>query len=197
MGQLHEAINFDDVILKYNIQGLIETGTGLGNTVINFAQKFPDLEVWTIESELEIYLQALANLNNFSNVKCFNGISSELLPIVLKDIKFKDSILFWLDAHFPGADFGLSTYGGTENKDIRLPLELELKLIVENRDVSKDFFVIDDLRVYEDGPFQDGNWADRHLYGGDGVDFIYKLFEETHNITKLYAQQGYVIMEPK
>lgn len=197
MGQLHEAVDLSYIVSNYNIQALVETGTGLGSTVDHFANRFPDIEVYTIESEGEIYLQAVANLAKHLNVECFYGTSAEALPSVLMSVQNKDNVLFWLDAHFPGADFGLSTYGGTEDKDVRLPLESELRLIVEDRDVSSDVFVIDDLRVYEDGPFQDGNWGDRHLYGGNGIDFIYELLGATHNITKLYGQQGYIVAEPK
>lgn len=197
MGQLHEAVDLNYIVSNYKIQALVETGTGLGSTVDHFAQRFPDLEVYTIESEGEIYLQAVSNLAKYPNVECFFGTSAESLPSILMSIQNKDNVLFWLDAHFPGADFGLSTYGGTEDKDLRLPLESELRLIVEERDVSSDIFVIDDLRVYEDGPFQDGNWADRLLYGGDGIDFIIELLGATHVIARLYHQQGYVVATPK
>jgi hypothetical protein len=42
-----------------------------------------------------------------------------------------------------------------------------------------------------------GNWKDRILYGGDGIQFIYDLFDKTHNISKLLNHQGYVILAPK
>lgn len=197
MGQLHEAVNLQDVVKRFNIQALVETGTGLGSTVSRAAKEFPDLDIYTIESEGEVYLQAVANLALHLNVECFFGKSADVLSDVLMSVQNKDNVLFWLDAHFPGADFGLAAYGDEQDKDVRLPLESELRIIVENRDVSSDYFVIDDLRVYEDGPFESGNWAERHLYGGDGIDFIYELLGATHNITKLYGQQGYIVAEPK
>ena len=58
------------------------------------------------------------------------------------------------------------------------------------------FKVIDDLRIYEDGPFETGNWAERNLYGGDGIAFIEDLFEDTHFVVRSYNKQGFVILLP-
>ena len=44
------------------------------------------------------------------------------------------------------------------------------------RDISNYVFIIDDLRIYEDNNYEHGNWSDRKIYGGDGIDFIYNLF---------------------
>ena len=62
--------------------------------------------------------------------------------------------------------------------------------------MSDDVFVIDDLRVYEDGPFETGNWAERGLYGGDGIAFIEELFEDTHYVVRSYNKQGFVMLFP-
>ncbi len=80
---------------------------------------------------------------------------------------------------------------------LRLPLERELVIIKEGRDTSRDCFLIDDLRIYEDGPFTSGNWKDRKTMGGDGIDFIYRLFQETHTIVRDYAHEGYIVVRPK
>lgn len=197
MGQLYEAINVEAVVDRFGIDAMIETGTGLGGTVIKFAEGHPYLPIYTVEAVSDVYVFAVTNTINYHNIKCILGNTIDVLPDLISTVQDKESILFWLDAHFPGADFGFANYGDVEDSAIRIPLESELRLIVEGRDISKDFFVIDDLRVYEDGPFESGNWADRHLYGGDGIDFIYELLGSTHNITKLYSQQGYIIAEPK
>ena len=62
--------------------------------------------------------------------------------------------------------------------------------------MSNDVIVIDDLRIYEDGPFETGNWDERSKYGGDGIEFIEKLFEDTHYVGRSYNAQGFVILFP-
>ncbi len=101
-----------------------------------------------------------------------------------------------MDAHFPGADFGLASYGDEKDLKKRLPLQSELEIIVNSKEVSNDVFVIDDLRIYEDGPFEEGNWSDRKKYGGDGIEFIEEMFDDTHYVVKSYNKQGFVILLP-
>jgi hypothetical protein len=102
-----------------------------------------------------------------------------------------------LDAHFPGADFHFETYDSTKDYDTRLPLKKELETIKINRSNNKDVFIIDDLRVYEDNNYTDGNWSLRKEVGGDGIDFVYELFGQSHNIEKDLRYQGYLILTPK
>ena len=52
------------------------------------------------------------------------------------------------------------------------------------------------MRIYEDGPFGDGNWEDREKYGGDGIEFIEELFDETHYVVKSYNAQGSILLFP-
>jgi hypothetical protein len=104
--------------------------------------------------------------------------------------------LFFLDAHFPGADFGYKTYEEEKNKDIRIPLEKELETLKKFKFINKSYLIIDDLRIYEDGPFENGIWDKRFLLGGENIDFIY-YYKETHFIEKNYQKQGFIILKPK
>ena len=56
--------------------------------------------------------------------------------------------------------------------------------------------MIDDLRIYEDGPFESGNWDERSKYGGDGIEFIENIFDKTHYIVRSYNAQGSIILFP-
>ena len=105
--------------------------------------------------------------------------------------------MFFLDAHFPGADFHYETYTSVEDYDTRLPLKKEIETIVSNRDTKNDVFIIDDLRVYEDNDYTDGNWPLRSVAGGDGIDFIYNYLSDTHDINKDLRYQGFLIITPK
>jgi len=194
MGQLNEAIQVKNVLDFYNIDNFVETGTGAAEVVRSISNIKSDLNIHTIEIIEEIFNKNKISHSYLTNVNWHMGQSSEVMPEILPQLE--GNTLFWLDAHFPGADFGLASYGDEEDLDKRLPLRSELEIIVEGRDVSNDVFVIDDLRVYEDGPFETGNWAERNLYGGDGIAFIEDLFEDTHFVVRSYNKQGFVILLP-
>jgi hypothetical protein len=194
MGQLNEAIQVKNVLDFYNIDNFVETGTGAAEVVRSISNIKSDLNIHTIEIIEEIFNKNKISNSYLTNVNWHLGQSSEVMPEILPQLE--GSTLFWLDAHFPGADFGLASYGDEEDLDKRLPLRSELEIIVKGRDVSNDVFVIDDLRVYEDGPFETGNWAERNLYGGDGIAFIEDLFEDTHFVVRSYNKQGFVILLP-
>ena len=194
MGQLSEAIQVKNVLDFYNIDNFVETGTGAAEVVRSISNLRPTLNVHTIEIIKEIYDRNIEAFKYLTNVNWHLGQSSEVMPEILPQLN--GNTLFWLDAHFPGADFGLASYGDEQDLDKRLPLRSELELIVKGRDVSDDVFVIDDLRVYEDGPFETGNWAERGLYGGDGIAFIEELFEDTHYVVRSYNKQGFVMLFP-
>jgi len=194
MGQLNQAIQVKNVFDFYNIDNFVETGTGAAEVVRSISNIKSDLNIHTIEIIEEIFNKNKISHSYLTNVNWHLGQSSEVMPEILPQLE--GNTLFWLDAHFPGADLGLASYGDEEDLDKRLPLCSELEIIVEGRDVSNDVFVIDDLRIYEDGPFETGNWAERNLYGGDGIAFIEDLFEDTHFVVRSYNKQGFVILLP-
>ena len=194
MGQLNQAIQIKNVLDFYDIKNFVETGTGKAEVVQSVVEADDTLNVHTIEVIPEIYDKNKINFSYLKDVNWHLGTSFDILPEILPDLK--GTTLFWMDAHFPGADFGLSSYGDEKDDDKRLPLKKELETIVANRDVTNDVFVIDDLRIYEDGPFGDGNWEDREKYGGDGIEFIEELFDETHYVVKSYNAQGSILLFP-
>ena len=194
MGQLNQAIQIKNVLDFYDIKNFVETGTGQAEVVQTVVEADDTLNVHTIEVIPEIYDKNKINFSYLKDVNWHLGTSFDILPEILPDLK--GTTLFWMDAHFPGADFGLSSYGDEKDDDKRLPLKKELETIVANRDVTNDVFVIDDLRIYEDGPFGDGNWEDREKYGGDGIEFIEELFDETHYVVKSYNAQGSILLFP-
>ena len=194
MGQLNQAIKIKNVLKFYDIKNFVETGTGIGEVVRSVCEIDQNINIHTIEIIEEIYDKNKISLSYLDNVNWHLGQSSDVLPDIVPSLQ--GSTLFWMDAHFPGADFGLAEYGDEKNIDKRLPLKSELEIIVKNKDVSNDVFIIDDLRIYEDGPFEAGVWKDRSKYGRDGIEFIEELFEETHYVVKSYNQQGYIMLFP-
>ena len=194
MGQLNQAIKIKNVLDYYDIKNFVETGTGQAEVVRSVYEANEDLNIHTIEVVEEIFEQNKIKFSYLKDVSWHLGTSFKILPEILPT--FEGNTLFWMDAHFPGADFGLSSYGDEKDMDKRLPLKRELESIVQSRDVKDDVFVIDDLRIYEDGPFEGGNWDERTKYGGDGIGFIEEMFEKTHNVGRSYNAQGSVILFP-
>ena len=194
MGQLNQAIQIKNVLDFYDIKNFVETGTGQAEVVRSVYEADESLNIHTIEVVPEIFDQNKIKYSYLKDVSWHLGTSFKILPVILPT--FDGNTLFWMDAHFPGADFGLSSYGDEKDMDKRLPLQKELESIVQSRDVKNDVFVIDDLRIYEDGPFETGNWDERTKYGGDGIGFIEEMFEKTHYIGRSYNAQGSVILFP-
>ena len=194
MGQLNQAIQIKNVLDFYDIKNFVETGTGQAEVVRSVYEADETLNIHTIEVVEEIFDQNKIKFSYLKDVSWHLGTSFKILPAILPT--FDGNTLFWMDAHFPGADFGLSSYGEEKDMDKRLPLKRELESIVQSRDVKNDVFVIDDLRIYEDGPFETGNWDERTKYGGDGIGFIEEMFEDTHYIGRSYNAQGSVILFP-
>jgi len=187
--------NLQAFIKKYSINTLVETGTGLGDSV-DFCKDYIH-SVISFEICAEIYQKASERFKYASNVYLVNKASEDGIVNYVSQLP-EAKYLFFLDAHFPGADFGLAKYEDEKNEDIRIPLKIELETIVEIRqdNICQDCFIIDDLRVYEDGEFEAGNWEPRKQIGGNGIDFIYDMFSETHYIEKDYRFQGFVLLTP-
>ena len=131
---------------------------------------------------------------NQPTVKLFSGRSIEQIPAMLKEIPSGKNVLFWLDAHLPS--YYSDEFSNTEfsNPDLTYPLEGELQLIKSLRDVSKDFFIIDDMRIYE-RTFSTG---DNHRHPTrTNAQFIGDMFASTHTMAKDFRDEGYVILIPK
>ena len=200
MGHI-QAFNLDSFILAYNLRGYLETGTGEGDS-LNYALKFPQFEeLYSIEMDNRIYMNALEKFKD-SRLSFFNGLSKDILKDILPKLDIEKNYLFFLDAHFPEADFQNEDPGRYIKSFFKygqnsIPLEDELALIKTNRTLNRDVILIDDLRIYEDGPFETGNWSDRTKIKAGDISFIESLLGNTHNITRSFKQQGYLILTPK
>jgi hypothetical protein len=198
MGQIYQGINVEKIIKEFNIKNFIETGTGIGDS-LDFMSKFKDINLYSVELMDELYDVLIEKFKAHNNITLIKGFSTAEVKKLLNIISSEPTI-FWLDAHFPGADFnirGLSYDSKIENS-IRLPLEDELRAIANGtRDVKNDVIVIDDLRIYKDGPYEGGVWHERDTLGCSNIDFVKELFCETHTAYESYCQQGYITLIPK
>lgn len=183
-------------IVNNNVQNFIETGTGLGDTVDYVVKNLnKNISIYSIEIYEEIADKARRRFINSQNCNILNGNSYEVLADLVP--KLSGNCMFFLDAHFPGADFGYTKYSDDIEHNTKLPLQKELELICSLRDTKSDVFLIDDLRIYEEGNFEMGNWPKENGAVHTGIDFIYDLLGNTHNIQKHYFFSGFVTILPK
>lgn len=192
MGELylHDLAKY---IHQYGCTAFVETGTGIGTGLL-YAKQFFFQRLYSIEVEAEMYRRAIqyadkrTEIHNTDSIDGLNGI----LPGLSAD----RSILFWLDAHFPGADFQLRSYDEAMKMPNTMPLEKELNTILDHRPHSRDVFIIDDLRIWERGNYELGNWDRFDTDGGGGIGWILEKFPN-HDHERDFRHQGFLILTPK
>lgn len=178
----------------------IETGTGSGGTLEHAYQMGPFEKLYSVEIHQESAEKVQAKFAHISKVKIYNATSSEALSDIFTKLQPTDKAFFFLDAHFPGEHgVNFSGYDNLVLNKVTLPLEDELEMIRNARPNSDDIIVIDDLRLYEQGPFEAGNLPIG--FGGipaemRNTDFVYRLFGD-RQVIKDYRDEGYLIILPK
>jgi hypothetical protein len=183
------------IIKEYKTVHFFETGTFRGDGV-SFALNFPFKQITSVEIVSEIAAQAKSKFANNTTVKIIAADSVTALKNELPHLQ--NNCVFWLDAHFPGADAGMTAYDTENNEEVRLPLVKELETISVLRNEFNDVLILDDLRIYEDGPYQNGNVPLDALPKMErSIQFVYKYFDSTHVIIKCYLDEGYILLFPK
>jgi len=193
--------NLDYIIDRFGCKVFVETGLGDGNGIA-FASKYPF--EWLFSSEIDE-----KTASRFKNClmrylprkeRIIVGVdrSVNFLQNLLPKLCEADSILFWLDAHFPGSNNG-KDYLFEKDKSIRFPLEQEIEIINEIRPNNKDVIIIDDLRVYKKG-----NCDEKNSLEECGLDYIShydnKIFDKLKPRFQLYEinlDTGYLVCFPK
>lgn len=199
MGTLR-FFNLQSMMEGYGCRSLFETGTGMGDGV-QYAAYFHFERIWSVEIHPDIAATARERFVGDARVEVINATSEEALSRVLPTVPHDAPILFWLDAHFPGADFGLAGYKDERDGDRRLPLERELALIAKLRHPCRDVLLIDDLRIYEDGPYEMGampDFAQTLPPERRNIDFaLRRPWSETHDLARYHQHTGYLVLTPK
>jgi len=196
MGHLN-AFYVPQLIEDFKLSHYVETGTGEGLT-LSQALSFNFKALHSIEFDKYMYDLAIQKFKD-PRLTLHLGLSRDILPQILTGLKNDENVLFFLDAHFPGSDFrtgpgyieSVSLYGHDA-----LPLRDELEIIRKIRPESKDVFIVDDLRIYEDGNYETGNWNERKNLNIENSSFVYDLLKKTHNIQVDLKQQGYLLIKP-
>jgi hypothetical protein len=127
------------VLLNHSIPQAIwiETGTYLGDTTYFLSKRATF--VYSIEPEPTLFRNAETRFRNESNIKVINGLSEEVLPKLLPDIK--GDVNFWLDGHDSG--------GATHKGPRETPIVQELTCISRHRaNFTRMIVFIDDVRLF-------------------------------------------------
>jgi hypothetical protein len=189
---------------KRNINTFIETGTLHGDGV-DYALEVGYKNIISIEINEQLASAAKDKYKNEPRVTIYCGNSPDVLRDILPNIK--EPVVFWLDAHFPGGDARLAEYKDELDPDKNVPLEVELSLI-SNRGYD-DVIICDDLWIYEDwqspgwGTFNEhcrshGHNITREELVKDGMPEVFKqLFINTHEMSRVYSDQGFLVFKPK
>jgi hypothetical protein len=187
------------LVAAHGVLHFVETGTGRGESLAH-ASRFTFRSLSSCEIEPSLAAAAIAGFAPDTRVKVFQASSVEFLAMVCTLTPKDEPILFWLDAHFPGGDYGIRSYAATRSEADRLPLAKELAIIAESRPEGRDVVVCDDLRIWLDGPFQHGGLpADLRPLCPKRRDarVFAETFGGTHAIAFDYAHEGYVVLTPK
>jgi hypothetical protein len=196
MGNLN-IFNINNYIINYNITDFIETGTAKGHG-LEYANTCNFKKLHSVEFSQELYDFCIEKFKSKENIEIIHGTSKSGLEQILSN-EIEGNILFWLDAHYPYADVtpSIECYNMGDD-ELRLPLEMEMRLIHSKRRGLNDIIIVDDLRIYEDNNYECGNMPPLiNPPKNRNIDFIYELYSETHTITKDLRNEGYLIIEPK
>lgn len=94
---IHCALMVDELIRSFDIDGIIETGSCVGDTTAYLAKAYPHLPVWSCELDPQRAAVAQYRTKLLNNATVEFGDSSELLPAVLS--RFSRPLVY-LDAHW-------------------------------------------------------------------------------------------------
>jgi hypothetical protein len=181
---------------RFKAKTLVETGTGKGDGV-RYARGFPFEEIYSIEIVAEQVEKLRPEFADDPRIHLIAGESTGSLRDLIP--KIKGNAVFWLDAHFPGADLGLNTYEESGDPTVSMPLRQELEMIRDMRAGFLDVILIDDLRIYERDNFERGNARDKvpGFQWPTDSRFLYTTFEKTHEWHRFLEHEGYFVLFPK
>jgi hypothetical protein len=173
---------------EYDCNVYVETGTGHGGTL---SKAVPNFErCYSVDMDEQMVFMAR---NKFRGATVAQGLSTIVLEKWLKnDLSQNDIVFFFLDAHFPGADYHGAKYDVAAPHAV--PLEEELKLIQKYRPDCKDYIVCDDARIYTIADFECGNTEWLQVPGG--FEFVNKIFPNA-KISLTLQEEGYIIIDKR
>jgi len=199
MGEIN-IFDLTPYVEKHNCKTYFETGTGKG-VCLSHALNFDFNKFYSVDLDEELVTAAKNRFVGYP-LTLINDYSSKALEQYAPTLD-QEPVFFFLDAHFPGADFHKMSYEESIRtyKDEAFPLHQELTTIKKFRNTDKDVFLIDDFKLYEEGDYEFGGWDYLGLQEELGLvtksQFIYDLFKDTHTFEKSLRHQGFLFIIPK
>jgi FkbM family methyltransferase len=138
LGAIHLSIDLEFVRLLRRVLPLrffVETGTFRGDTAAAVAGEFD--QVITIEAAASLHEAASKRLAPHANITLRHGSSPEILRELAPRLE-KESVLYWLDAHWRGPE--------STGREFECPLETELAAIGTLN--ANSILLIDDARLF-------------------------------------------------
>ena len=181
---------------KFNTKIFFETGIGNGDAIIQ-AQKLPFERIYSVEIMPEQVKRMREKFKDDPRIEIICSDSLSVLRCINVYVADDENVMFWLDAHFPGADIGMGRHDDNhDDAKLRLPLEEELLVLKDNR-LGKDVILFDDLKIYRNQG-RDA-WRDdikpRHQFSSD--KFYEEILAETHDCKVDDNDTGYCQLTPK
>lgn len=173
---------------------LVETGTGRGDSLM-WARSAGFSSCRSVELHEELARSSQQRFADDPSVQIVHGDSRRFLAD-LPESPFPR--LYYLDAHFAGgADFGLIDYVRSATHEGSFPLLGELEVLLP-RLRAGDIVLIDDARMYVDGPFQAGECPDfaRRWHERDALLQRLGNCASTHQQLLLRHDEGYILLVP-
>ncbi|MBB6253641.1 hypothetical protein [Nitrospirillum iridis] len=198
MGKLHH-FDLRSLLDSHHCRVYIETGTGAGDNLLHAASLGFE-RLFSSEVSPEIADRARQRLADVPQAQILTATSEDVLKTVLPLIPAEVPVLYWLDAHFSGGEPQPGGNADPADLNMRIPLAREMRLIRDLRSRSRDVILVDDLRIYEDGPFAGGPMPDHAqtlAFYDRNVDFAFRLFRHTHTIARDYGDEGYLVLKPR
>jgi len=203
MGVLY-AFDLVDIIIDNDLKYYFETGTGIGEC-LEYALKFPFESFYSVDIDEDLINAAKEKFGGTTkDLHLLTGTSEDILREYVPQIPADSPVLFFLDAHFPGADFHKMTYEESIRfyKEVAFPLKSETDIIRSLRNTDRDVFIIDDWHLYEPSDKYESQgwsygWLQEELDLATNSQFVYDAFQDTHNFKKDYRNQGYLVITPK
>jgi len=127
-----------EMVDRYELETIVETGLSNGTGCL-YAQTLPFKKIFSIEFyERKIETAQLAGIADDSRVTLICADA----PVGIGEIlsKLQGNVCWWLDAHSPREK---------DDPDRRFPLQRELTVITQGRDIQNDLFIVDDGILYD------------------------------------------------
>jgi len=176
-----------------------ETGTGLGYSLKHALENANFNQLFSTEIHVKTAKRAQNLFKKNPKVTVLNTNSVTGLNKVLPTIDKNKRILFYLDAHFPGEVSSSHSYDVNVPNNLTMPLKEELELIRKLRPNSNDIIIVDDLRLYEDGPYESGNIPSNYANINQEIrdlSFLNSIYGD-RTIERDYKDEGYLIIKPQ